>query len=184
VHSDDETGDARAPPATPTTIPTTKTMKVASPFSPSGRPLPYNRTDYVSNFAQIWHVCPVQIDDIASSTDKPDFESQPIPRKPKTTVVTLDNKTTDDLHDSSDDDHVALVDLKKKCDQKEYKRESIKCTGSNFPIFVMIETDMIKDSYIYMTRPDTKLLAFILQVVILRPSWVKQFSIYASKQMF
>jgi hypothetical protein len=43
-----------------------------------------------------------------------DCESQPIPRKPKSTVVTLDNKTTDDVHDSSDDDHVALVDLKKK----------------------------------------------------------------------
>jgi hypothetical protein len=43
-----------------------------------------------------------------------DFESQPIARKPKTTVVTPDNKTTDDLHDSSDDNHVALVDLKKK----------------------------------------------------------------------
>jgi hypothetical protein len=112
LDSDNETGDTRAPPATPTTIPTTKTMKVASPFGP---PLPYNRTDYVSNFAQIWYVCPVLVDNTASSTDKPDFKSQPIPRKPKTTVVTPDNETTDDLHDSSDDNHVALVDLKKKC---------------------------------------------------------------------
>jgi hypothetical protein len=44
-----------------------------------------------------------------------DFERQPIPRKPKTTLVTPDNKTTDDLvHDSSDDNHAALVDLKIK----------------------------------------------------------------------
>jgi hypothetical protein len=42
------------------------------------------------------------------------FCSEPIPRKPKSTMVTPDNNSNADLNYSSDDGHVALADLKKK----------------------------------------------------------------------